>query len=214
MQNQFIGNNPVYAQRRMYENKYTSARANLLLVFVFTAINVILLATGNYTYFLFSASIPYFVADIGYLLCGKYPPEVYEGGLEDIAVLEPSASIVFIIIALLISCLYLVCWFFSKKKPVWLVASAVIFALDTLAMFALYGLSFENIVDILFHVWVIWSLVSGIKANKALMALPPVEELVTEMADGYITVDPEAPAEPSDEAPMENSEASDSDNNE
>lgn len=225
MQNQFIGSNPVYAQRRMYENKYASSRVNLLLVFAFTVINIILLATGSFTYILFSASIPYFIAETGYLLCGKFPPEVYEGELAGVAILEPSASIVFIIIALLVSCLYLVCWILSKKRPGWLVASIVIFALDTLAMFALYGLSFDNILDILFHAWVIWSLVSGIKANNALRALPPVEQIAPEMAEGYFTVEPNAPAESSaetseaftessNESPVENSDTPNSDNNE
>ncbi len=185
---------PVAAQRRAYETKYTNARVNLLLVVAFTAINIILLATGSYTYFLFSASIPYFIADMGMLMCGKYPPELYVDGLEEMIVFEPSVFPIFLVIAFAIVSVYLVFWFFSKKKPGFLMAALVLFVIDTVGMFILYGISFDSIVDIVFHAYVIWSLVSGIKAHNALLALPK-EEIVDGEGGGFVTVDPVAPAE-------------------
>ena len=195
MANNIMNNfSPVAAQRRAYETKYTNARVNLLLVVAFTAINIILLATGSYTYFLFSASIPYFIADMGMLLCGKYPPEAYVDGLEEMIVFEPSVFPIFAVIALLIVSVYLVFWFFSKKKPGFLMAALILFVIDTVGMFALYGISLDSIVDILFHGYVIWSLVSGIKAHNALLALPK-EEVVYGEGEGFVTVDPVSPAE-------------------
>lgn len=103
MQNNPINSfNPIAVQRKAYENKYTSARVNLLLVVVFTAINAIMLATGNFTYFLFSASIPYFVVDMGMIMCGKYPPETYVDGLDSMIIFEPSTITIFVVIALLL----------------------------------------------------------------------------------------------------------------
>ncbi len=205
MANSIMDNfSPVEAQRKAYETKYTNARVNLLLVVAFTAINIIILATGSYTYFLFSASIPYFVADMGMLLCGKYPPEVYVDGLEEMIVFEPSVFPIFAIISLLIVSVYLVFWFFSKKRPGFLMAALVLFVIDTVGMFILYGVSFDSIIDIVFHGYVIWSLVSGIKAHNALLALPK-EEVVYGEGEGFVTVDPVAPAETvsTDETPAE-----------
>ena len=202
MANNIMNNfTPIAAQRKAYETKYNNARVNLLLVVAFTAINIIILATGSYTYFLFSASIPYFIADMGMLLCGKYPPEAYVDGFEEMIVFEPSVFPVFAVIAFLIVSVYLVFWFFSKKKPGFLMAALILFIIDTLGMFVLYGVSFDSIFDILFHCYVIWSLVSGIKAHIALLALPK-EEAATIDGEGFVTVDPVAPAEtvPTEEA--------------
>ena len=195
MANNIMNNfSPAAAQRKAYETKYTNARVNLLLVVAFTAINIIILATGSYTYFLFSASIPYFIADMGMLLCGKYPPESYVDGFEEMIVFEPSVFPIFLVIAFAIVSVYLVFWFFSKKKPGFLMAALVLFVIDTVGMFILYGISFDSIVDIVFHAYVIWSLVSGIKAHNALLALPK-EEVVCGEGEGFVTVDPVAPAE-------------------
>ena len=186
--------NPVAAQRRAYETKYNNARINLLLVVAFTTINIILLATGSYSYFLFSASIPYFVADMGMLLCGKYPPEVYVEELEFSAIFGESVFPIFLILALAIVSVYLVFWFLSKKRPGFLMAAIILFVIDTLGMFVLYGISFDSIIDIVFHIYVIWSLASGIKANNALIALPR-EEITYGEGEGFVTVDPVAPNE-------------------
>ena len=45
----------------LLENKYLSSRNNLLLVIIFTLINIVMAALGNDSYFLFSASIPYYI---------------------------------------------------------------------------------------------------------------------------------------------------------
>ena len=69
--------------RQNYERKYKASRANLLLVVIATAINMLLIATGSDTYFLFSAFIPYFLTTIGMVQCGLLPPEYYEYPMED-----------------------------------------------------------------------------------------------------------------------------------
>ena len=64
------------------QKRYNIGRLNLLLVALFSLINVILLVCGSYTYFLFSASLPYFLTDLGMFMCGRYPEEFYEGGYQ------------------------------------------------------------------------------------------------------------------------------------
>ena len=65
------------SQREQLTNKYMGARHNLLLVVIFTAVNIGLLVAQSNSYFLFSASIPYYLVDLGMYLCGKYPMEYY-----------------------------------------------------------------------------------------------------------------------------------------
>lgn len=71
-------------QREQLASKYASSRHNILLVLIFTTINVILLVANSDTYFLFSAYIPYMIVSMGMLLCGRYPAEFYEevGGFD------------------------------------------------------------------------------------------------------------------------------------
>jgi hypothetical protein len=206
MSDNLYNNDPGYvtAKRNALQTKFNNARVNLLLVFAFTVVNIILLISGSSTYFLFSASIPYFIADMGMLLSGKYPPELYVGELEGAAIFGPSASIVFAVIAIAITGLYLVCWYFSKKKHEWFTVALVLFIIDTVGMFALYGLALDSIVDILFHGYVIWSLVNGVKATSELRKLPPEAFAfnVEMQADGTVS---EAQFEDA-EAPKESSE--------
>lgn len=171
--------NQQLSQRQVLENKYASSRHNILLVVVFTAINLILLIANSNTYFLFSASVPYFIADLGMLLGGKYPAELYAGELAGLEILGTGFFVTTLVIAILIVALYLLSWIFSKKKSGWMIFALVFFILDTLAMFALVGISADQIIDVIFHAWVIISLFSGISAYNKLKKLPeePEEEV-------------------------------------
>lgn len=172
--------NQELSQRQVLENKYASSRHNILLVVVFTVINLILLVTNSNTYFLFSAYVPYFIADLGMLLGGKYPAEVYTGELAGLEIAGNGFFVAMLVTAIVIVVLYLLSWIFSKKKSGWMIFALVFFILDTLAMFALIGISADQIIDILFHAWVIISLISGISAYSKLKKLPeePEEEPV------------------------------------
>ena len=55
-------------QRSLAEEKFASARSNLLLMTVLSAINLVLLALGTETMLLFSATVPYFVALISTMM--------------------------------------------------------------------------------------------------------------------------------------------------
>ncbi|MBQ7107138.1 MAG: hypothetical protein IJN93_06480 [Clostridia bacterium] len=165
------------SNRDMLETKYKRSRNNLLLVVVFTVINLILLISKSNTYFLFSAYIPYAFVDMGMLLCGIYPAEVYGEEFLNTEFLDPSVFAIFIGIALVVVLLYLLSWIFSKKHKVgWLIFALVFFVIDTVALLVLWGVQMDNIIDIVFHAWVIISLSMGISANLKLKKLPLEEE--------------------------------------
>ena len=159
---------PALTPQAKYEMKYNASRLNLLLVVAFTAINVIIAIFGGESYFLFSAFIPYYVAVLGALIGGKLPAEYYDEGF----VADSTVFTILTVIAIVLIALYVVFWLLSKKKVGWLIASLVFFVIDTIMMFALGGISIEMIVDILFHAWVIYYLVTGVMAHYKLKAIP------------------------------------------
>lgn len=164
------------SQRETLINKYMNARHNLLLIVVFTLINVVLLVTNSNTYFLFSAYIPYVIADLGMALSGKYPAEYYGEDLEGMEFLGDSFLVVTLVIAAVCLLLYLLSWILSKKPRVgWMIFALVFFAVDTAGMLLIAGISADMIIDILFHGWVIVSLSSGIIAYFKVKKLPEEE---------------------------------------
>lgn len=170
--------NQQLSEREALTSKYQNARHNILLVVVFTLINIILLVTNSNTYFLFSAAIPYYIADLGMFLCGKYPAEYYVGELAGMEFLNDTFLVVTLVIAAVILVLYLLSWILAKKPRVgWMIFALVFFVTDTAGMLLLTGISSDMIVDILFHGWVIVSLISGISAYFKLKKLPEEEEL-------------------------------------
>ena len=186
--------------RQLLEAQYNNARNNILLVVLFTVVNVVLLVTNSNTYFLFSASVPYYLADYGMFFGGFYPEEVY-AGFEGFEFLGAPMLAIALGIAAVIVVLYLLSWLFSKKGRVgWLIFALVFFALDTVAMLLLMGINSEMIIDIVFHAWVLFSLGSGIYANAKLKALP-AEEPVVVPESGW-----EVPAEPMVGQPIETEE--------
>ena len=146
--------------RQIAENKYKVARGNLLLMLAFTLLNIVLLFTGSNTMMLFSATVPYYAAILGWA----------------------SEDQVFLTVNLVIAgiCLlaYLLCWIFSKKHYGWMIAALVMFIMDTLALVGIYLMieDFSGIMDLLIHAWVLYYLFLGVINGRKLKQLP--EEVV------------------------------------
>ena len=164
------------APRALYQQKFASARYNLLLVIGMTLINILMLFLGGSSYFLFSATIPYSLAVFGGLYTGKLPEEYYTDMPSDFEFLPGSFFAVMLGIAIVILVVYLCCFLFSKKnKTVWMIIAAGMFVLDTLYMLYLYGIALDSLVDILLHAWVLYYLISGVVYGLKLKKLPEDE---------------------------------------
>jgi len=175
--------------RQTCEQKYQTSRINLLIVVIFTIINIVLLVTNADSYFLFSAFIPYFLVTLGMLLCGRFPADFYTDGLEDIEFIDSSFFIVMLVIAIAIVLLYLLAWIMSSKNRVgWLTFALVLFGIDTAGMLFIGGISLESVIDIIFHGLVIYYLISGIIAHNKLKKLP-IEEASEPAGDGDFSED-------------------------
>lgn len=177
-------NNQEMSERQQLTNRFNVARANLLLVIAFSVINIALLLCGSDSYFLFSASIPYYAVFMGMLLCGKLP-EGYYSELTDVQFWDDSFFTGMLILALAILSLYLLSWIFSKKNRAgWLIFALVIFSADTIGMFWFNGFSVDSIFDILFHAWVLYYLISGLSACNKLKKLPEESVAAEDMISG------------------------------
>ncbi len=166
--------------RMTMENRYNTARANLLLAVVFTVINLVLLVAANgETYFLFSVFVPYYVTLLAMILCGKFPAEYYGADWEGVEFFGNGLFIAALVFAAVMLVLYVLCYVLSSRKRVgWLIAALVLFSLDTVLMFVLQGVALDALMDVLFHAWVIVCLAMGIHAHFKLKALPPETEAV------------------------------------
>lgn len=181
----FQKNTQNLSPRQQLQNKYGVCRVNLMVVVLLTLINVVFLLLGSDTYWLFSALVPYLLVFYGMFFCGKLPVEYYEGDISDYVFLDESVLVVLAIFAFAIVGLYLLFWWLSREhRSGWLVASLVLFIIDTLVMLWFYGLAFDMIIDLLFHIWVLYYLIAGISAAKRFKELPPEEPDKNEEVEG------------------------------
>lgn len=172
------------------EKKYKACISNLLAIVVLTAINIGLLLANTDRYFLFSAYIPYLIVDYAMYLCGIYPAEYY-GDIEQIQFYDKSVLIGAIIVAAIITLIYLLCWFMAKRrKQGALIFVLAFFAVDTGVMVGLNGLSV--LMELIFHVAILICLVaamvycSKINNKKQTESLEETHEnLSTELINGY-----------------------------
>lgn len=156
--------------RAIAQHKYNTARVNLLLVIAMSVINIIFIAAQTGTYFLFSASIPVVVTDLGVYLYA-------ETGVT-------ASLIIFAVIALALTLPYLLCWIFSKKHFAWMIAALVYFCLDTVCMLYLFLGDLSAILDVVFHAWILYYLIIGVKYGHQLKNLPEDVAADTEFANG------------------------------
>lgn len=199
--------------RVKYENRYNAARGNLLLVTILTLINIVLLAVDASFYFPFSLSLPYYLITGTRLLCGMYPEEFYTELAEITGepvmteFLPTTVFTVVLVVCVIIIAIFSLCWLLSKKKIGWMIAALVLFVLDTFYLLSM-GLMIEMLIDIIFHAWVLYSLISGIVAFFKLKSLPDDDLFVFEPAAPVENSADDAPVadQPAEEANEETSE--------
>ena len=141
--------------------KIASARSSLLVMMIFTVVNMVMAVMDAGTYFLFSLSVPYYLTMLGMYM---------EGGIVG------TYTVTGMVIGGAILVVFLLCWLLSKKKTGWLTVATVLMVLDSLALavfsFALYENPAVNFMDFLFHFWILVTLSQAILAARKLKKLP------------------------------------------
>lgn len=174
---------PMKGTREYYERNYNVCRMNFLAVITFTVISIISLMTSD-TYFLFSN---YFAVEMAYVglmyVTGGWQNwedagEISEVGQEFLSVMGAG----YIAIAAVILIVLAICWLLSKKSRIPMIVAAVIMGFDTI-----YVLLMFDIINIVFHAWVMYYLITAIRDWGKMQALPEGDGMVFEGADqnGY-----------------------------
>ena len=164
-------------QKQALASKCSAARVNLLLFIAFSAINILMPVFGLNSYFLFSASVPYLIVQIGRVYCGMMPPEYYADGYSEMVFADKSFFYISLAIAFLVLGIYAVCWICSKKNHLrWMTISLVLLVFDTLILLLNSGLN--SIIDLLFHIWMIVFIWTGINAYHKLKKLPKDDHII------------------------------------
>lgn len=129
-------------------------RASLLLIVVLTVVNIVLLLIEADRYFVFSASIPYYLTAI----CMGMDSAVY-GGID-------AYTTGALIVSVIVVGIYLLCWALGKKKTGWLITALVLFSLDTVGLLVITFTLLEdpilNLMDIFFHALAVYELVMAV----------------------------------------------------
>lgn len=141
------------------KKKYEVARRNLLLMLILSAVNMLLLILDTSISFCFSLSLPQLLTAFGVTLDLPF----------------------FYVLAVIIICSYLLCFFFSKKGRGWMIVAFIFFMFDWLFMIiadlALYEFNILSILlDLAFHVWITIYLASGMKNGRRYSKLLEMRE--------------------------------------
>ena len=144
-------------------------RYALLLIFLLTIVNLVLLLVDADRYFLFSASLPYYLTLVGMGLDNNFTPLRWD--------VIGTYTLTALVISAVILLLYLLCLILSTKRLGWLAGALVLFVLDSVALvvftFALYENPAVNLMDGFLHLWAIVELFQAVRANRKLKQLPP-----------------------------------------
>lgn len=149
------------------QNLVKVARTNMLIAAAFTVMNVALLLFRTNRYFLFSMTLPYYLTFFGYMF------DFFRVSTYTFTGLTLAVVPVWVMI---------MCWLVSKKYPMWLWGGVVMFALDTITLLAMIlwsGDATGMLVDIVFHGWVMFTLIRGLMAVYNLRK--PVPEMPEEV---------------------------------
>ena len=145
--------------RDRLRRRYLTARLNLLILIAISIVNIILLLCKSNFYLLFSASIPYYLVVYGMVITGNLT-------MEGVNVSEPLPNgILFALIAaaIIILGVYFLCFYFGKKKPVWMIIALAMFILDTVVtVITIPYSSGSYILDLVMHAYILCYLALGV----------------------------------------------------
>lgn len=143
------------------QRNYSSARIEILLIIILTAVNMIVLpASGTY----FVCSITLATSFIASAQLIKQSPSEFDVPAE----LAEGVSATIIVLAIIIVALYLLFFFLSKKKKGFLITLLVLFSIDTFFTLSNVFSDPTFIIDIVIHAVSIYMLAKGVSSGKVL----------------------------------------------
>ena len=166
----------IMTQKQRYIRQIISARSNLLMMMALTGINIILYALKTTISFPFSAILPELSLLIGFLNYG-------ETGSISILLLGIGGFVI-------LAGIYILCYIKTKTNTNWFKTALVLFAVDTIAYLYFMApiMDITTIINLLFHVWLLYYLVMAIDAGSKLKKL-----MIKEKEDSLVIQEVELP---------------------
>lgn len=166
--------NPVDRNSEEYLRRQVSGgRYAMLIVIGFTAANLLVLLLNTREFYLFAASVPYYLTLLAKGLDNGFLWDWTVNGRYTWTAVALSAGILAV---------YLLLYFLSGKRALLLWTAFGLFVVDTLAFFAasllLMGSLIANVMDLFIHGWVLYQLYNGARAAGKLPRRPRVENAV------------------------------------
>ena len=160
-------------ERKRYERIYGISRHGILIIVLFTLMNLIIKLRTYGDCFIFSAYIPYVLLEYGMLYSGVYPEGFDPGGLTRMAKYDTSFFSIMMVVAVVIVVIYMYCWKYSKKnRSGFMITALLMFSVDTLSYFMSNGVSFDGITEIIFRTVILIGLIAGVIAYFRIKELP------------------------------------------
>jgi len=139
-----------------------AARYALLLILVFSVLNLVLLIVDRSRFFLFSLAVPYYLTLLALGIDNGFTPLRWS----EIGSFTQNA----LVISGMILAVYLLLLLLSRKRPGFLLGALVLFVLDTGALVGLTLLlvshPWAKLMDLFLHVWAITELWKGVAAHR------------------------------------------------
>jgi hypothetical protein len=133
--------------------KFEKARNNLLAVLAFTVVNLILIALDSGLNFLFSATLPQYIFQLGRALDSEINGNIFtKAGL---------------IVAFITIIPYFIFWILAKRARGLILAALIFFGIDSLILlFLILNMEFNAsfLLEIVFHGWILYYLINGVMA--------------------------------------------------
>ena len=138
----------------MTDQDYLEGRSSLLSIGLLSLVNIVLTAMQAQFAFIVSSYATEFLSAMSIVVKMMYGNTSFGMGL--------------LITALMIACLYLICWYLSQFKAIWLQIATVLFGIDTLWLLVaiLGGPDIGDLISLAFHGYVMYELVKAWIAVK------------------------------------------------
>jgi len=166
----------IMTQKQRYIRQIISGRSNLMMMMALTGINIILYALKTSISFPFSAFLPELSLLLGVLNYG-------ETGSILILLLGTGGFVI-------LAGIYIMCYIKTKTNTNWFKTALVLFAVDTIAYLYFMAplMDITTIIDLLFHVWLLYYLVMAVDAGSKLKKL-----LIKEKKESIVIPEVELP---------------------
>ncbi len=163
-------------QKQRYIRQIISGRSNLMMMMILTGVNILLYTLKTSISFPFSAFLPQLSLLLGVLNYGE------------------TGSVLILLLGLggfvIMAGTYILCYVKTKTNYNWFKTALVLFAIDTIAYlyFMLPAMDITTIINMLFHVWLLYYLVIAVDAGSKLKKL-----LIKENEESMLTAQDELP---------------------